>query len=77
MDDSYGKILARQKKWGQRDKDTGELLPTSFHDIEVAPCKREHFIINPEDDSPDARFYPAGHGYKKDMLRMIPKLLCP
>ena len=62
MDDSYGRIVARYKKWGEIDQATGNLIETYFSDIEVAPCKREHFIIDSEDEenNPEAMFYPTG-----------------
>ena len=61
LDDSYGKVVAKYKTWGEINEVTGELVETYFSDIEVAPCKRENFIINPEDEenNNEAKFYPT------------------
>ena len=49
-DDTYGRVVARQKIWGEIDED-GKKKLTYFKELEVGPCERELFILGDEDDN--------------------------
>lgn len=41
--ETYGRLVAKQKVWGERDASSGELVPTYFRELEIEPCKSSDF----------------------------------
>ena len=46
-DETYGRLLAKQMIWGERDSN-GDALPTRFEELEIEPCKRSDFTFSDE-----------------------------
>ena len=75
-DDTYGRVVARQKIWGEIDED-GKKKLTYFKELEVGPCERELFILGDEDDNEEkAVFFTPSLDYASDLKRVLPKLQC-
>ena len=75
-DDSYGRVVAKQKIWGEKDEN-GEIKPLYFRDLEIGPCDRSLFLFGDEDDDESkAIFFQASSDYLSDVKRILPKLQC-
>ena len=60
VDESYGRLKASQKVWGERDEND-KLKPTYFRELQLEPCRRIDFTLGDEEDVPTlARFYEPG-----------------
>ena len=73
-DDSYGRVVAKQKIWGEKDEN-GQIKPLYFRDLETGPCDRSLFLFGDEDDDESkAIFFQASSDYLSDVKRILPKL---
>ena len=75
-DETYGRLVARQKIWGERDEN-GKLKKLYFKDHILEPCKREYFLLGDSDDRHDlARFNMASENQVNDLKRKMTELKC-
>ena len=77
LDETYGKLTAWQKVWGEIDENTGIVKPLEFKKLKLAPCKIEEFAFSSDKvKNSNARFYPAGVEYEIDLIRHFDKFMC-
>ena len=72
MDATYGKLLARQKIWGEKDE-AGNVKKTYFKDLETEPCQKKDFRLK-NGGSSSGKFYAPDADYEDDLDRIFNKL---
>lgn len=56
FDETYGRLNAYQKIWGEKDAD-GNILPLYFKKLATEPCKEEDINLNGDSEQEKYMFY--------------------
>ena len=74
LTDSYGKLTAYQKVWGEVDAQ-GNSLPTYMRPLKTRPCQADDIDFD-EDSSTNRYFFKPASEYASDVKKFYDKLQC-